>query len=400
MGARREQALLTRAPRAQAPVARPALTALTAAEQRRAAEVGQQPGTIAAVRVSRRRIAEVSFLLRALVEELAAAGGLGGRVHREALDVVDAFARGETPSPESLATARAAVAKAVGRIGMGSAPLHVALSYVPMELLFGMVESGDDLSAHIAGHAAHVLRTAGTAGDVDARVQALSAEAAARAASFDDAPQEPPAGESVVGGLEVDLPALALVHLAARGAERSGKHGSAKATRALLAAGSRAASRAILAFEAAYGGLELHEGSEPAALVVGPYALGAAALGMHDVLVPVAMASDDVCYALDAKGRGFTCARMVEGVFRPSAANGRALLAQAVLWRALVTHPGSFVTRDGLHGEAMAAARGAPAIEDASGPTERWWGRAEGMALVAEIDHGNGFQGPRTYATG
>lgn len=352
------------------------------------------------MRVSRRRIAEVSFLLRALVEELAAAGGLGGRVHREALDVVDAFARGEAPAPESLTAARAAVAKAVGRIGMGSAPLHVALSYVPMDLLFRMVESGDDLSAHIAGHAAHVLRTAGTTGDVDARVQALSAEAAARAASFDDAPREPPPGASVVGGLDVDLPALALLHLVARRAGRIGKHGSAKATRALLAASGHRASRAILAFEAAYGGLELHEGGEPAALVVGPYALGSSGPAMQDVLVPVAMASDDVCYALDTKGRGFTCARMVEGVFRPSAANGRALLAQAVLWRALVTHSGSFVTREGLHGDAMAAARGAPAIEDVRGPTERWWGRAEGMALVVEIDHGNGFQGARTYATG
>jgi hypothetical protein len=88
----------------------------------------------------------------------------------------------------------------------------------------------------------------------------------------------------------------------------------------------------------------------------------------------VVVAWNDVYYALDGAGRGFTNAAMVEGVFRPSAPDGRALLAQAILWRALETHPASFVTREGLHGAAMAKERGIGALEEARGETERWWG--------------------------
>ena len=361
-------------------------------------------------RVSRRRIAEVSFLLRALVEQLAAAGGLTGRVHHEALDVIDAFARGDEPPAASLAAARAAVARMVGRVGFGAPPLHQALTRVPIELLFRMVESGDDLSTHLVEHAAHVLAAAVPPGEIGvravaerlaARMNELTAQAAARAAVIDDTPRAAPPGETIAGGLAVDLPALALLHLASRGAERSGKHATAKATREILAAAGRPPPRPVLAFEAAYGGLELHEPGGTLALVVGPYAICASSpyFTAGEGLWPVIMASDDVCYSLDSKGRGFACARMVEGVFRASAANGRALLAQAVLWRALVTHPRSFVTREGLHGAALATARGASAQDDVSGPTERWWGLAEEMTLVVEIDRGNGGERPMTYAT-
>ncbi len=90
---------------------------------------------------------------------------------------------------------------------------------------------------------------------------------------------------------------------------------------------------------------------------------------------------------------------MVEGVFRPSAPSGRALLAQAILWRALETHPGSYTSNEGLRGLELARERGIAAITDASGETERWWGDDEAKHLVVEIDRGNGFEGPMTYAT-
>lgn len=111
-------------------------------------------------------------MLRALLDDIAAAGGLKGKAHREALDLVDAFVRGEAPTPEALATARAGVANVVGRIGVGSSPLLQALSCVPIELLLRMVEQGDDLSTHMSEHAAHVIaRYAG--GGREARGRAL-----------------------------------------------------------------------------------------------------------------------------------------------------------------------------------------------------------------------------------
>ena len=112
---------------------------------------------------------------------------------------------------------------------------------------------------------------------------------------------------------------------------------------------------------------------------------------------PVIFASNDVYYALDAEGRGFTSAAMVEGVWRPSAHDGRSLLTQAILWRALETHPTSFNFHDGLQGAAIAKERGLPLIAEATGETERWW--ADEKRLIVEIDRGNGYEGPMTYAT-
>jgi hypothetical protein len=348
----------------------------------------------------------MSFVLRALLDDIAAAGGLKGRAHREALDVVDAYARGEAPTPETIEAVRTGVVKVVGRIGVGSPPLTMALSYVPIELLLRMVESGDDLSRYVLEHAA--LSVVGDRpGGPSARLEALRAQAAAVAEQMqiDGALIPAPAYEVAASGSvrDLDLPAIAIAHLAARGAARGGKHAPADATSALLSTRGYEARPEVLAFEEAYGGLELVESDPDApALVVGPYAFLSALprySGRRADLVTVVVASNDVYYALDAKGCGHTKAAMVEGVFRPSAPNGRVLLTQAILWRALETHPGSFATREGLHGAAMAKERGLGPIGEASGETERWWGDADGMQLVVEIDRGNGFEGPVTYAT-
>ncbi len=266
-----------------------------------------------------------------------------------------------------------------------------------------MIEDGDDLSTYVLQHAARAV--VGTPpGGAEARVEELRARAVTLAAGIDDAPIPTPAHESTVEGTvhDLDLPAIAIAHLASRGASRSGRHADADATRALLASHGFEARADLLAFEAAYGGLEIFEKDpDTPALVAGPYAYFSTLRGgsRDGDLATVVAAWNDVYYALDPAGRGFTNAAMVEGVFRPSAPDGRALLTQAILWRALETHPSSFVAHEGLHGAAMAKERGLAAIGEAAGETERWWGDADGMRLIVEIDRGNGYVKPMTYAT-
>jgi hypothetical protein len=343
----------------------------------------------------------MSLVLRGVLDEIASAGPMKGKVQREALDLVDALVRGEPPTPETMDRARAEISKFNGRVGMGSTAQLVALSYMPVELVLRMLEDGEDLTEAVLGSAAVALGR--LCADPARRVEALLARAKAAAAGFDEGPAVPAPPQVDDGPLGADLPAVALAHLAARKATRSGKHGDADTTQALLAKHGIPAHAAVRAFEAAYGGLEIVESDPHApALVVGPVAFFSALpsyTGRHGDLVPVMIAWNDVYYALDAKGRGFTNAAMVEGVFRPSAKNGRALLTQAILWRALETHPEGFVSCDGLRGAELAKARGLPRVAGATGDTERWWGAADGMRLVVEIDRGNGYQAPRTYAT-
>jgi hypothetical protein len=200
--------------------------------------------------------------------------------------------------------------------------------------------------------------------------------------------------------LDLDLPAIALAFLSARKASRTGPHADGSTTAALLTSRRYPAHPALLAFESAYGGLQMFE-SDPTApsLVVGPYACFSAKppyTGREGELVPVIFAWDDVRYSLDADGRGWTCAAMVEGISRPSAPDGRTLLTQAILWRVVSASP-SLVFRPGLHGSAMAEEHHVGPLMDATGETERWWGNGE--RLVVEIDRGNGYETPMTYAS-
>jgi hypothetical protein len=324
-------------------------------------------------RASRRRIAEASALVRLLLDDIAAEGGLKGRVHREALDVIDAYAQSGVLDREAFTTGRAAVTKVIGQIGFGS-PILMRFSYVPIQLVFSMVEDGEDLMKHVLDHAASCVGRD--------RVDTLHALAVARSSAIDDTPITPPAHEIIIGGTaaDLDLPAIAIALLGSAG--RTGKH----------AMKGWPATPALLAFEKAYGGLEVFESDpEAPALVVGAYA-NVGTGNRQDDLVPVIMAWDDVYYALDSNGRGFTLASMVEGVYRPSAPNGRALLTQAILWRALSNRP--FATLDGLAG----ASFGLPTLDEACGETERWW--TDGDRLVVEIDRGNGFAKAMTLATG
>ncbi len=198
----------------------------------------------------------------------------------------------------------------------------------------------------------------------------------------------------------LDLPSLVLGFAALHRVDREGPRGDGETTEALLAARGFPAHAAALGFEARYGGLRVFEpGADPPALVVGPYSCLASSpysKGERD-LVPVIFGADDAIYSLDTRGRGWTCAAMVESVSRPSARDGRQLLAQAILWRALVNHPAGFVTTEGVHGAERASERGLSPLADATSDHESWW--ADASQLVVEIAYGNGYAGPMTYAT-
>jgi hypothetical protein len=197
---------------------------------------------------------------------------------------------------------------------------------------------------------------------------------------------------------DLDLPALVLGYLANRRVDRDASRGDRDATTTLLVDRGFPAHAPALDFEARYGGLRVFEpDADPAALVVGPYACLAASPYSHHErdLVPMIFGSDDNIYTLDGRGRGWVCNAMVDGTSRPCARDGRQLLAQAVLWRALVT--AGFVTREGAHDEALAAERGVPLLDDATSDHESWW--ADAAQLVVEIPYGNGYPGPMTYAT-
>jgi len=202
--------------------------------------------------------------------------------------------------------------------------------------------------------------------------------------------------------LDLDLPAIVLAILSARDAVRTAPHADRSTTADLLAARGYSAHEAVLAFESSYGGLQLFD-SDPSApsLLVGPYACLSAHpqyTGHERDFVPVIFAWDDLVYSLDHRGRGWTCAAMVEGVSRPSAWNGRQLLTQAILWRAIAAHYATLELRMGLHGRSMADERGLGPIEEATSDTEKWWTDESGARFVVEIARGNGYEEPVTYA--
>lgn len=155
----------------------------------------------------------------------------------------------------------------------------------------------------------------------------------------------------------------------------------------------------VFAFEETFGGLLVFE-SDPAfpLLQVGPFAClkDGHYTGHESDLVPVIFPSNDIVYSLDAEGRGYTRAGMVEGTSRFSARDGAQLLSQAILWRMLET--AVWNDFEGAEGAIRAADLGLALLSEASSDVERWWG--DGERFVAEIRRGNGYQTPRTYVVG
>jgi hypothetical protein len=203
---------------------------------------------------------------------------------------------------------------------------------------------------------------------------------------------------------DLDLSPLVRSILAATRVSRAAPRADPATFAAWLDARGYPAHEAVLGFEARYGGLQVFETDPVApALLVGPFACLADGKykGKERDLVPVMFAWGDVVYSLDAEGRGFACACMVEGVARFAARDGSQLLTQAILWRRLLAlwerPPAEQRVSedvDGLHGAARAAALGLGPLSEASSDVERWWGDRD--HLVVEIQYGNGYAGPRT----
>ena len=199
--------------------------------------------------------------------------------------------------------------------------------------------------------------------------------------------------------LALDLPPFLLAWLSTRRADRGGPRADRGTTAALLA--DHGAHAPALDFEAMYGGLRIFNSyyRDVPLLLVGPYAC-LSAIGPdrhHDGLVPAICNADDSIYSLDTDGRGSMCNRMVQGMWRPCARDGRQLLTQAILWCVLDAHPAGYDVREGRNGASIATEFGLAPIDDATCDDEQWWGDA--TRLVVEIPWGNGFLGPVTYAS-
>lgn len=138
-------------------------------------------------RTTRRQLAELSYLLRAILDEVAAAGGPVTEAHRRALDLVDAFVAGDETARDALPDAGAAVTAANARYGVWSPPLQKALYWLPLVALAAMAQTGDDKRDLVVTHAGYAIPGLDWGG-ATARIDVLRAEAAARCAAIDDTP--------------------------------------------------------------------------------------------------------------------------------------------------------------------------------------------------------------------
>lgn len=309
---------------------------------------------VAKPRGSRRSVAELSFLLRAILDQLAVSGGPKGRAHRAALDLADAFARGEVPAPEALAAAREAVGKAVERLGVASPPAWKALSWLPIEALLQMVERGDDLSDLVLTHAGYALSSLDPR-DASARLEALRAAARTRAAALDDAPlpvRVKPFDEArraeeaaLLARSRAALSGEALSLFDFAQPERDAAQTIGRSTLAeRLGALGLPASDAVLGFEETFGGLllpitTLDDWREDRLYtLVGPWAM----LTTHSQLprggrtahatplVPVARGPQEDLYFLDERGAPYYHETMGEPGAVPFGADGAELVARLV----------------------------------------------------------------------
>ncbi len=140
-------------------------------------------------RTSRRGIAELAYVLRALLRDIEAAGSKNVAAHHAALAVVDACVRGEQPTPAAIQAARAAVTKACERYANAYKlpPIMAALYALPIVNLLWMVESGQESAANIVADAARAVLGADAAAR-RRRIEDLLAEARRHAATIDDGP--------------------------------------------------------------------------------------------------------------------------------------------------------------------------------------------------------------------
>jgi hypothetical protein len=311
---------------------------------------------VARPRTSRRQIAELSFILRAILDDIAASGGSKGTVQRAALDLVDAFTRGEAPTSEALTSARDDVAKAIERFGVSSPPVWKALYWVPIAALIGMVESGVDSADHVLLHAGYALSSMGAA----ARLDGMRTQARTDAAGIDHAPLPAPE-RAIPDDVLADEAALLARSRAAFTGEalelfdfvQPARDAAQTTDRATLAKRLEQhdlpANESVLAFEETFGGLLLplttYDDWRDQGLytMIGPSAMldthaappTGGTLGETTLLVPVARGSQEDIYFLDEDGAPYFHETMGERSAVPFGADGTELVTR-LLFGALV----------------------------------------------------------------
>lgn len=161
---------------------------------------GYARSVVAKPRASRRLIAELAFILRALLDEYEAAGLRKIAGHRAALDLAEWFIGGADIAPTALADARASILAERARYGRSSAGLYWQFCGLPVDALLLMIERGDDESTHVLTYARQSVPKADWAAGTK-RVEELQRAARMHAAAVDDSPlgsKKPTAGEQIV----------------------------------------------------------------------------------------------------------------------------------------------------------------------------------------------------------
>jgi hypothetical protein len=305
-------------------------------------------------RASRRRIAEMAFVLRALVDAIETAGSKNVAAHRAALDLVDAFVRGEPAPLEACKAARASVNAACARYARAGSlpPVPKALYAVPIHSLLAMVETGQDHGAHWLAAAAEAVPHEEPAAAAK-RVAALRVEAEARCTAIDDTPlarRQPSAETQAAERALLDRARAALTGDALALFDAVGAVRDAQRTRdrALLAARldelGYPASEAVLAFEETFGGLLVPVTADEdwrddgLYTLVGPWAVFASGYRPHrrdddpfGALVPVAYGLQDEVYLLDEQGAPWLHDPTGDTYVVPFGANGAELVTRLVM---------------------------------------------------------------------
>jgi len=372
-------------------------------------------------RTTRRRIAELAFVMRAMVDELGAAGSPDVSAHRAALDLVDAFVRGTEPTAAALEEVRNSVASACKRYGASNAGAYRALCSVPMAALLLMVDRGDDESDHVLTYVGYAVPDLDHAGRTR-RVEALRAQASVAVAAVDDTPLPPRkihvaaatrAAESAL--LERSRTALSGQALALFDLVHPARDARRTADRAALTKRLEEldypVSEAVLAFEETFGGLLLPTSAfddwreDRLYTLVGPWAALGGDMSMYPRggktaattrLVPVALGPQDDVYFLDERGAAYYHETIGEPGAVPFGADGAELVTRLVMGVLTIAYSGT-----SAHGTAVwpPAARVASAAATLgltrlfADETSEWWA---GPAAVVVVMRGMTFGLART----
>lgn len=298
----------------------------------------------------------MAFVLRALVDDIERAGSKNVAAHRAAIDLVDAFVRGEKTTPAAIQAARDAITKACERYANAYKlpPVQAALYAVPMVNLLWMIDRGDDVSAEILDHAARAVVGADKVTG-KARVDALRADAAAHAAAIDDAPVAPrtkrvsartqAAERALLDRTRAALSGDALALFDAIGPARDTKKTASRATLTKrLEKLAYPVSDAVLEFEEAFGGLVIpvtndeHWREDNMCTRVGVWAMIEPEYQWTQreddppgPLVPIAYGLQDETYLLDARGAPWFHDPTGDTYVVPFGADGAELVTRLVM---------------------------------------------------------------------